>query len=93
MVSWPPLIFPPKSHFTGTKIHENSSFYSKQGSIGIDRAARLMKTINLFCTPLCFYWLYFGINQLLHLVKTCVVLCLVILTHTFLHVVINGVKC
>lgn len=48
MVSWPPLISPLKSHFTGTKIHENSSFYSKQGNIGIDRAARLMKTINLF---------------------------------------------
>lgn len=48
LVSWPPLIFPLKSHFTGTKIHENGTFYSKQGNTGIDKAVKLMKTINFF---------------------------------------------
>lgn len=48
LVSWPPLVAPLISHFTGTKIHENSAFYSKQGNSGIDKAAKLMKTINFF---------------------------------------------
>jgi len=48
LVSWPPLIFPLKYHFSRTKIHENSTFYSKQGNTGIDKDAKLMKTIIFF---------------------------------------------
>jgi len=48
LIFCPSLIFPLKSHFTGTNILENSTFYSKQGNASIDKAAKLMKMINVF---------------------------------------------
>lgn len=58
LVSWPPLIFPLKSHFTGTKIHENITFCSKQGITGIDKAAKLMKTINFLYAIMLLLYLF-----------------------------------